>query len=119
MLLPPYGFCLPIVFRRVEDARTVLVEVTGGDGLRDRFLVELAGCEPVFGRQAAAIDAIRDALEAAHQLSLWLPLPACAARFLRTIEHRPLAGEIFIDTGHTLSQHLRRLGLFQKAQSQP
>ena len=110
-LLPPHGICLPIYSCRIEDARTVLVDIRGRDGLRDRFLVEFATCEPVAGRQVAAIDAAEDALSGAHHLSLWLPLPPSTARLLRAIDHRPLVGEIFLDSDRTLSQHLRRLGL--------
>ena len=114
MLLPPYGICLPIRYRRVEDARTVRVDVAGGDGVRDSFLVELIQCEPLAGRQAAAIDAAADALEASDRVSLWLPIPAVPARLLRTIEHRPLSGELFLGSDRSLTQHLCRLGLAER-----
>ncbi len=114
MLLPPYGICLPIRYRRVEDARTVSVHVCGGDGLREQFLVELRECQPLAGRQAAAIDAADEALSAADRLSLWVPIPALPARVLRAIDHRPLAGEIFLGSDRSLTQHLHRLGLAER-----
>jgi len=114
MLLPPYGICLPVGYRRVEDARTVTMMVAGEDGLRDQFLIVLGSCEPLPGHQAAAIDAADQALSSADRLSLWLPLPALPGRVLRAIGHRPLTGEIFLGSERTLTQHLCRLGHAQR-----
>lgn len=111
MNLPPYGLCVPCVYRRCRDGDTVEVSRRGSSR---HWAIRLIGCsspelhEPG-GAEAKAF--AEELLEQADQISVFVPLPEEADGLLRSVlSFDRLLGVVFVDSDTTLSERLIRAG---------
>ena len=120
MNLPPYGLCVPCVYRRCRDGHTVEVSRAGSSRV---WAIRLIGCNTPELHQPAGPEAkafAESLLEQADRVSVFIPLPREADKLLRNVlSFGDVLGVVYLDSETTLAERLIRAGQAQARPGRP